>query len=92
MTGILHALVEDAAREAGCSIACILGPARNRRIAWPRQKAMKRAMDEGFSSTQVARAFNRDHTTVLYAAGMLPKRPRYLRYHCYPQPVTGPSL
>jgi chromosomal replication initiation ATPase DnaA len=81
MTGYLHALVEDAAREAGCTVAQILGHQRTRRIAWARQIAMRKAIEEGFSSPEVGRAFNRDYTTVLYAAGMLSKkRPRYPTY------------
>ncbi len=80
MTGILHALVEDAAREAGCTVAQMLGPTRVRSIAWARQKAMRRAFEEGFSAPQIGWVFRRDHTTVLYAAGVLVgKRPSYER-------------
>jgi 5-methylcytosine-specific restriction endonuclease McrA len=32
---------------------------------------MRAGLDAGFSSVQVAKAFNRDHTTVLHAAGRL---------------------
>ena len=78
MSGLLHALVEDAAREAGVTVAQMLGPQRNRSIAWARQRAMAKAFRAGFSAPQIGRAFNRDHTTVLYAAGVLSgKRPRY---------------
>jgi chromosomal replication initiator protein len=68
MTGFLHALVEDAAREAGVSIAAILGPSKRREIAWPRMRSMARAhVDYGFSLPQIGLVFNRDHTTVLHA-------------------------
>jgi chromosomal replication initiation ATPase DnaA len=77
VTGFLHALVEDAAREAGVPVAVIRGPCRRRYIARPRQKAMRRAYEEGFTTTQIGVAFNRDHTTVLYAAGALSgKKPK----------------
>ena len=80
MSGFLHALVEDAARDAGCTIAQILGHSRNPRFVEPRQRAMRRAYEEGFTSTQIGRVFNRDHTTVLYAAGVLSrKRPSFDR-------------
>jgi chromosomal replication initiation ATPase DnaA len=71
VTGFLHALVEDAAREAGVPVSVILGHRRQRPIVLARQRAMKAAFEEGFSSPQIGRAFNRDHTTVLYAAGVL---------------------
>lgn len=80
MTGFLHALVEDAAREAGVPVAVILGHRRQAVIVRARQRAMKAAFEAGFSAPQIGRAFNRDHTTVLYAAGTLKKRPRYLSY------------
>lgn len=64
MTGLLHALVEDAAREAGVTVAQILGP--QRALAPFRWRAMKRAHEAGFSLPQIGRAFNRDHTTVLH--------------------------
>ena len=81
MSGLLHALIEDAAREAGCSIAQIVGRTRRRPIVWARQKAMRRAYEEGFSIVQIGLAFGgRDHTTVLYAAGVLSgKRPAFER-------------
>jgi chromosomal replication initiator protein len=68
MTGFLHALVEDAAREAGVSIAAILGPSSRQDLARPRMRAMARAhVDYGFSLPQIGRVFNRHHTTVLHA-------------------------
>lgn len=65
MTGYLAALVEDAAREAGCTVAQMLGP--QRALHPYRWRAMKRAHEEGYSLPQIGRAFNRDHTTVLHA-------------------------
>jgi chromosomal replication initiation ATPase DnaA len=68
VTGILHALVEDAAREAGCTLAQMLGHCRRQPIARCRQRAMKRAYEEGFTFEQVGRVFNRHHSTVVHAA------------------------
>jgi chromosomal replication initiation ATPase DnaA len=68
VTGVLHAYVEDAAREAGCSLAALLGERRSPRLAQARQRAMARAYyDTGFSAEQIARAFNRERSTVSYA-------------------------
>jgi chromosomal replication initiation ATPase DnaA len=76
MTGLLHALVEDAAREAGCTVAQMLGRQQAAFIAHARQRAMRRAWEEGYSAPEIGAAFRRDHTTVLYAAGRLTgKRP-----------------
>lgn len=72
--GFLHALVEDAAREAGVPIAVILGPQRARCVAWPRMRAMARAyLDYGFSTGEIGRVFRRDHTTVLHAIQRYPE-------------------
>jgi chromosomal replication initiation ATPase DnaA len=71
MTGILHALVEYAAREAGCSVAQILGYNRRHPIAYYRQIAMRLAYEEGFTAEQIGRVFNRHHTTVLYATAKM---------------------
>jgi hypothetical protein len=68
---MLRALVEYAAQEAGCTLAEMLGPSRRRPVVGCRQAAMRAGLDAGFSSTQVGLAFNRDHTTVLYAAGRI---------------------
>lgn len=72
--GYLHALLEDAAREAGVPIAVILGPVRARRVAWPRMRAMARAhLDYGFSLPTIGRVFRRDHTSVLHAVRRYPE-------------------
>ena len=82
MIGRLHALVEDAAREAGCTVAQILG--HQRRFASARHRAMAKAHSEGFSMPQIGMVFNRDHTTVCYAV----HKQRTTRYLRYPQAVS----
>lgn len=71
---LLMGILEDAARTAGCSIPHMLGRTRGHAVASARMAAMAHAYEEGFSSTQIGWAFNRDHTTVLYAAGRLTGR------------------
>lgn len=65
----LSDFVAQAASQAGCTVEQIRSP--QRRWAPARQDAMRRAYEAGFSAPMVGRAFNRDHTTVLYAAGVL---------------------
>jgi hypothetical protein len=68
VTGILHALVEDAAREAGCPVEQMLGRITPLTISHPkseiRNKAYLRAVDAGFSREQIARTFKVDRRAV----------------------------
>lgn len=41
---------------------------RERAVAWPRQDAMRLMIDAGYSTTQIGRFFQRDHTTVISGA------------------------
>ena len=79
MTGLLHALVEDAAREAGCEPKQVLGrivplkdPATGR-FSKPNPKAeirrlaLLRAAEEGFSREQTARVFKVSKRAVVRA-------------------------
>jgi 5-methylcytosine-specific restriction endonuclease McrA len=74
MSSILHALAEEASREAGCTMSEMMGPSRRQPVAGCRQAAMRAGLDAGFSSVEVARYFNRDHTTVLHAAKRLSRQ------------------
>jgi uncharacterized protein YdaU (DUF1376 family) len=67
VTGLLHAFVEDAAREAGCTVAQMVGPIRERPIVAARHEAMARAYASGFSTVQIGTVFARDHSTVIHA-------------------------
>lgn len=66
-------IVIATAREHGMPLAWILGPRRNTCIVRARQEAMARVYDSchGMSLPQIARLFNRDHTTVLHAVKKL---------------------
>lgn len=62
-------------RLCGTSRAVMLGYSRYRRDSVPRQLAMAVAADiTGKSNTVIARAFRRDHTTVLYAKRVMADR------------------
>lgn len=57
--------VDAACRASGLSLEIILS--RQRRGAHWRHAAMKLARDAGFSAVRIGYAFEKDHTTVLYA-------------------------
>lgn len=77
MTPLLHSIVVSAAADAGCTLEQMLGPQREHVPA--RYQAMRRAYEAGYSTTQIGRALNRDHTTVLYAIGRLKRLPQDMR-------------
>ena len=52
----------------------ILGPSRTPEFSHPRQLAMSMALKEGYSTSQVGRAFKRDHTTVMHAKARVQER------------------
>ena len=55
----------------------LLGFRRHKTLVRIRHDAMRRAYHQtGASTTMIGRAFNRDHTTVLYAVGRLKTRQR----------------
>lgn len=62
-------IIRAAARLSGVSVAELLGPCRERRLAYPRQVAMTLCREmTGASLPQIGRRFGgRDHTTVLHA-------------------------
>jgi chromosomal replication initiation ATPase DnaA len=65
----VSALVEIAAIVAekhGLTIDDLRGPARERKVAWPRQEAFALTYSTGrFSTTRIGQFYRRDHTTVI---------------------------
>lgn len=59
-------IVHQVAAATGIGVADLLGPSHVRHIAHARQLVMWRAHAEGHSLSSIARALNRDHTTVMY--------------------------
>lgn len=67
MTGRLHALIEDAARDAGCTVAQMRGTlhwSRPEQVS-RRRSAFLRAAEMGFSREQTARVFGVTKRTVV---------------------------
>lgn len=61
-------MIVNFAAERDLSIDALLGPSRKRAIAHPRQDLMaKIKRDRDIPLTEIARIFNRDHTTVIHA-------------------------
>lgn len=67
---ILDELRRAAAEAAGAPEKMVWS--RTRRFARYRQAAMRIAREEGCSAPEIGRAYDRDHTTVLYADRMAP--------------------
>lgn len=57
---------EEIAFWHGVEPAAVLGPSRDRRNSRARGDVMRRLRSEGFTSVQIGRWLNRDHSTVLY--------------------------
>ena len=73
----LKALMLKVAAKHKTSIAHLKGPQRTKLVADARKEFYRLAWGCGrYSSTQIAAAVNRDHTTVLYAVGRLAKSKR----------------
>lgn len=74
----IAATIERIAKETGVSAAEIIGQRRSRHIVEARFKAIAAASDEfpDKSMVQIARAFNRDHTTILSALRHMKAWPR----------------
>ena len=77
--GIARPFIVDIQREMcavfGITLEDMLGPCRRRKLVIARHEAMRRARTRlNASPTRIARAFRRDHTTVLYALGELRSR------------------
>ncbi len=67
------------AEENLVTLADLRGPSRTKRIAWPRQEAMRQMVDAGCSTTQVGRFLGgRDHTTVMHGARAARERVRQM--------------
>jgi chromosomal replication initiation ATPase DnaA len=73
-TRSLAAIMTEACAAAGLSRYEMISKSRDRRISWPRQDAMRMALDAGHTSTDVARFLRMDHSTVLYGAAQSRKR------------------
>ena len=72
----MREIAADVAARHGLTLDELKSPQRARRIAWPRQEAMKEIYDTGrFSLPQIGGFFGgRDHTTVLHAIRAHAKR------------------
>ena len=79
MRPILHLqprrTIQEIQREAcvkhGVSMEALLGERRDKKIVQARHEAIRSVYSQlqGLSLSRIARAFNRDHTTVLYVVG-----------------------
>ena len=72
----LASLLETVAAEHGVTVDALRGRGRMKPLPRIRQEFCLRALEtKNFSSTQLGRALNRDHTSVLYLLGRLERKP-----------------
>ena len=74
-------IIKEVADKHGVSVGDILSARRPRRIANARREAMYRACTEtGLSCSGIGRAFNKDHSTVIYALAQYRKGKHVVGY------------
>lgn len=74
----LMVLAQREAAETGIDIPILVGGSHERPIVLARWRVMARAYEQGYSSTQIGRFFNRDHTSVLHALRKMGVKRRWL--------------
>jgi len=67
----LAILLVDLAQQECVSVRRLRGDSREARLIELRRRFAQMADEEGYSSTVIGRALNRDHTTVLHHLGRL---------------------
>jgi chromosomal replication initiation ATPase DnaA len=73
--GPIEAIAAEEAERAGITLAQILGAQRSQKYVQPRHIAMWRASRETRSSlSEIARAYDRDHTSVIHAIRLVESR------------------
>lgn len=65
------------AQDFGVSVAALAGPCRMAMLSRIRQEFCRRAVALGFSTTQIGRTLNRDHTSICYLLGSLQRKPSW---------------
>jgi chromosomal replication initiator protein len=75
MTPSVAEIQSAVADHYGITVEQILSPRRNASIVWPRHVAMWLAREmTGLSFPALARQFNRDHSTIIYAGQRVIRR------------------
>ena len=62
-----HAEIDAIAQEHGYTVEDILGPSRLKRLVAVRRLCILMFRDRGFSTTEIGRIMNRDHSTIVHA-------------------------
>ena len=65
----------------GIGLADLLGPSRLRPIAWARFHAYAELYSRGMTSSEIARVFNREHSTIRHGI----KRAAEFQYNMFPR-------
>jgi chromosomal replication initiation ATPase DnaA len=59
--------IEHLAEGYGYTVADILGPKRRRHLVSVRNRCVFMLRDKGYSTTEIGRIMNRDHSTIVHA-------------------------
>ena len=59
--------IEHMAEGYGYTVADILGPKRRRHLVFVRNLCVFMLRDKGYSTTEIGRIMNRDHSTIVHA-------------------------
>ena len=70
----LTAIIEQVASEYEVEPDDLGGPSKLGLFVRPRHEVMRRARESGFSLSEIGRALNRDHTTVMHGIKRAKKR------------------
>lgn len=65
--------IENIAQGYGYTVADILGPKRRRHLVSVRNLCVFMLRDKGYSTTEIGRIMNRDHSTIVHALNKVAK-------------------
>ena len=73
--------IREIGQRYGVSLPDLLGPSRLRPIAWARFHAYAELYSRGMTSSEIARVFNREHSTIRHGI----KRAAEFQYNMFPR-------
>lgn len=62
-----HALIATIAESFGYTLADVIGPRRQKKLVAVRLVCIQMLRTQGFSTTEIGRIMNRDHSTICHA-------------------------
>lgn len=62
-----HAMIDTIARDNGFTLADIIGPRKHKKLSAVRHLCVLMLREKGYSTTEIGRIMNRDHSTIVHA-------------------------